>query len=254
MRASPSGLGRPETRRIRARVPIGAPTPEELRQQHGTLIRAQSPNDFGMMPDMRVPRYVPHRSTGPKLLIPGAKDHPVHMRLDNRTRAHRARLQSNDQGAAREIPQGGPTGGRTTSYRTTIADRPDTDRPGGLTNGLDLRMGKRVVGLASVAAPADADPRRIQDDGSDGHLARPPGLPGQGQGLRHPFVISHEAHTSAAEAHGAFRRCPRTTRYRPHITRPHMRNRRARRNHPPTRRPYSMRYIHQLGTSIGSGS
>lgn len=142
-------------------------------------------------------RTTSHRVGGSGLLVAGAVDHPVDAGLDGGARAHRARLQGDDQRAV-----GQPPAART---------------GGGPAQGEDLGVRRRVaVRLPLVVGGREQTAVRVEDDGAHRDVAaasRPLGL---GEGLPHGgFPGGADGVGGGAGRTGRLRACALHTRNLP---------------------------------------
>lgn len=135
------------------------------------------------MTDVRVTRNVPHRTARPQLGIPRPEDDAPDVGLQRRARAHGAGFQSHHQSTASQIPS--------------------VQRPRGIPQCLDLRVGKRI---AQLLAPVASDSHHCaigsDDHGPHRNLTRRSGFIGQGKRPVHdldhrspphrlPFITPH---------------------------------------------------------------
>src|SRR5437588_1984072 len=105
-----------------------------------------------------------------RLLVPRAIDQALDPRLDERARAHRARLNRRIDDRARQ---------------TVVADLSR-----GLAQGEDFGVRRRVaVGARAVAGQGEERAVPADDASADGHLAAPGGLARRAYRLAHPALV-----------------------------------------------------------------
>ena len=148
----------------------GTAAEEEGTQLHGGLLRQHTADDLGRVGHASIAQDVAEGSRRASLRIPGAEDDAVDARCEYCARAHRAGLEGDDEGAARQAP-GAP-------------------RAAGLTQGDDFGVACGVmVGLSAVSPASDDAATFVNDDGSDGNVSRLAGTVGQEEGLAHCFAV-----------------------------------------------------------------
>src|SRR5918997_3243332 len=81
---------------------------EELSEQGSALVSQDAADDLGAVRRPAVPDDVPQRPNGTALGLPGTEHQTSHPGRDQGTRAHRARLHGDHQGATRQPPAVGP--------------------------------------------------------------------------------------------------------------------------------------------------
>ena len=118
----------------------------------------------------RVAQDVAHAAAGAGARLPRPQDDGGEAGELDGARAHRAGLEGDDEGAARQAP-GAP-------------------RAAGLTQGDDFGVACGVmVGLSAVSPASDDAATFVNDDGSDGNVSRLAGTVGQEEGLAHCFAV-----------------------------------------------------------------
>ncbi len=142
---------------------------EEVVEERPTLLGEHPGEDLRAVVEPAVADDVPQTADGTGLGVVGAEHHPRHPGEDGRTGAHRAGLEGDDEGAARQAPLPPARGGRT--------QRDDLGVPGGV-----------APRLADVVPAPDGRTAGVEDDRADRDV---PGLEGRArldEGLAHRLV------------------------------------------------------------------
>ena len=152
-----------------ARVPaVGASASvgEERVQQGGALGLEHARDHLGPVRQPSVPGDVVDAAGRPRLRVPGTEHDARDASGQDRARAHRARLERDDQGVPVEVP--------VARHRRCRAERQD------------LGVGRGVLrGLALVAPRGDDRAALVDHDGAHGDVPRRQARPGLGECLRH---------------------------------------------------------------------
>src|SRR5918999_2009074 len=150
---------------------------EELREQGAALIRQHRRDDLWAVVEATVAYDVPQRADRSRLGVDRAVDDPLHARQYGGARAHGARFEGDDQGAAGQ-PPGAEMGRRR-------ADRED------------LGVCRGVAGLfAPVVGGGDDLADGVDDDGADGNVV----ARGAGLGQREPHGLLEGDHRSRSNS------------------------------------------------------
>jgi len=143
---------------------------KKVGQQRRTLCLADAAGDLGTVVEPPVAHHIPQRADGAGLGIPRAEHQPRDARQYECPGAHRAGLEGDRERAAVQVPR--------TECRTGAAQREHLGVPG-----------RVVADFALVVRRGDHRAGRIEDDGSDRHLATGEGFARNRQRRRERSLI-----------------------------------------------------------------
>ena len=150
------------------RLGVSAPAGEELPHDGPALFGQDTAYDLGSMREPAIAQKVPRRPRSAVLVVPGPEDHPIHARQLCGPRAHGARLERHDQGAADEVS--------VTECECSLAEHHDLGVGGGI--------GERLATIGRLGKHGAIGPEHQRSD-RDVLITGEQRLPGQFECLAH---------------------------------------------------------------------
>ena len=158
----------------RGRSRAGGSIPSFLGEERGQEIPARrggdATGDLELVVEPGVRAEVVERAAGPSPGVAGAEDDPAHSACDQGSRAHGAGLERDDQCHCMEPPS--------------------ADGDGGIAQGQDLGVRRRIGLDLSLVVAGRHDPPIDEGDGADRDFSLVGGQPGLGQGELHGVLVA----------------------------------------------------------------